>query len=106
VAPHDGRRLQHVVLDAPGVGRIGLAISLPDPLPKRPLSIVMVVGGLATGERNIRHIPGGGDNAIVGYDWPIPTRRPLSQAAGLFVSPATLTFGPAFIGRVPVGNRS
>jgi hypothetical protein len=106
VEPHDGRRLQHVVLDAPGVGRIGLAISLPDPLPKRPLSIVMVVGGLATGERNIRHIPGGGDNAIVGYDWPIPTRRPLSQAAGLFVSPATLTFGPAFIGRVPVGNRS
>jgi hypothetical protein len=32
--------------------------------------------------------------------------RPLSQAAGLFVSPATLTFGPAFIGQVPVGNIS
>jgi hypothetical protein len=76
VEPHDGRRLQHVVLDAPGVGRIGLAISLPDPLPKRPLPIVMVVGGLATGERNIRQVPGGGDNAIVGYDWPVPTRRP------------------------------
>ena len=72
----NGRMLHHVVLDAPGVGRIGLAISLPDPLPKRPLPIVMVVGGLATGESNIRHIPGGGDNAIVGYDWPIPTRLP------------------------------
>ena len=74
--PREGRTLQHVVLDAPGVGRIGLAISLPDPLPKQPLPIVMVLGGLATGERNIRHIPGGGDNAIVGYDWPIPTRLP------------------------------
>jgi hypothetical protein len=70
--PRDGRFLQHVVLDAPGVGPIGLAISLPNPLPKRPLPIVMVLGGLATGERNIRHIPGGGDNAIVGYDWPVP----------------------------------
>jgi hypothetical protein len=74
--PRNGRTLQHVVLHAPGVGRIGLAISLPDPLPKRPLPVVMVLGGLATGERNIRHIPGGGDNAIVGYDWPIPTRMP------------------------------
>jgi pimeloyl-ACP methyl ester carboxylesterase len=74
--PRDGRTLQHVVLDAPGVGRVGLAISLPDPLPKRPLPIIMVLGGLATGERNIRHIPGGGDNAIVGYDWPVPTPRP------------------------------
>ena len=58
-APLDGRTLQHVVLEAPMIGRIGLAISLPDPLPERPLPIVMVVGGLATGERNIRHIPGG-----------------------------------------------
>jgi hypothetical protein len=74
--PRNGRTLQHVVLDAPGVGRIGLAISLPDPLPRRPLPIVMVLGGLATGESNIRHIPGGGDNAIVGYDWPIPTALP------------------------------
>src|SRR6266851_9772589 len=75
-APRNGRMLQHVVLEAPGVGRIGLAISLPDPLPKRPLPIVMVLGGLATGERNISHVPNGGDNAIVGYDWPIPTALP------------------------------
>jgi hypothetical protein len=78
--PRNGRTLQHVVLDAPGVGPIGLAISLPDPLPKRPLPIILVLGGLATGERNIRHISGGGDNAIVGYDWPIPT--PLPQGWG------------------------
>jgi hypothetical protein len=74
--PRNGRMLQHVVLDAPNVGRIGLAISLPDPLPNRRLPILMVLGGLATGERNIRNIPGGGDNAIVGYDWPIPTALP------------------------------
>jgi hypothetical protein len=85
----NGRALQHVVLEAPGVGRIGLAISLPDPLPPRPLPIVMVLGGLATGERNIRHVPGGGDNAIVGYDWPIPTALPqgwdfVSEAPDLY----------------------
>ncbi len=74
--PRNGRMLQHVVLDAPGVGRIGLAVSLPDPLPKRPLPIVMVLGGLATGESNIRNVRGGGDNAIVGYDWPMPTALP------------------------------
>jgi len=85
----NGRMLQHVVLEAPGVGRIGLVISLPDPLPKQPLPIVMVLGGLATGERNIRHVPGGGDNAIVGYDWPIPTALPqgwdfVSEAPDLY----------------------
>lgn len=87
--PRNGRTLQHVVLDAGGLGRIGLAISLPDPLPKRPLPIVMVLGGLATGERNIRHVTGGGDNAIVGYDWPVPTPLPqgwdlLRQAPNLY----------------------
>jgi hypothetical protein len=84
------------VLDAPGVGQIGLAISLPNPLPKRPLPIVMVLGGLATGERNIRNIPDGGDNAIVGYDWPVPTRLP--QGWG-FVRDAADLYGLAL--RVP-----
>jgi len=61
-----------------GVARrrpIGLAISLPDPLAKRPLPIVMVLAP-STGESNIRHVAGSGDNAIVGYDWPIPTALP------------------------------
>jgi surfactin synthase thioesterase subunit len=89
VEPRNGRMLQHVVLESPGVGRIGLAISLPNPLPKRPLPIVMVLGGLASGESNIRHISGGGDNAIVGYDWPIPTALPrgwdlVREAADLY----------------------
>jgi pimeloyl-ACP methyl ester carboxylesterase len=70
------RTLQHLVLEAPGIGRLGLAISLPEPLPAGKLPLVLVLGGLATGENNIRHIPHGGANAIVGYDWPIPTRLP------------------------------
>jgi pimeloyl-ACP methyl ester carboxylesterase len=66
-----------------------LAISLPEPRPAEKLPVVMVLGGLATGENNIRHIARGGANAIVGYDWPIPTRLPqgwelLLQAPDLY----------------------
>src|SRR5262249_6876335 len=72
----DGRTFHHVVLEAPEVGRIGLVINLPDPLPRQPLPVIVVLGGLATGEHNIRYITRPGENAIVGYDWPIPTRLP------------------------------
>src|SRR5689334_19750921 len=58
------RRLDHIVLEAPKVGRIGLAISLPEPLPAAKLPIILVLGGLATGERNIGHIPQHGENAV------------------------------------------
>jgi dienelactone hydrolase len=70
------RLLHHLVLEAPELGRIGLAISLPDPLPRHKLPVIIVLGGLATGENNIRHITRAGDNAVIGYDWPIPTRLP------------------------------
>src|SRR5690349_19247486 len=65
VEPRGPRALHHIVLEAPGVGRIGLAASLPDPLPRERLPVVVVLGGLASGERNIRAIPGGGANAVV-----------------------------------------
>jgi hypothetical protein len=72
---HDGGRLlQHVTLSVVPFGPIGFTISLPDPLPSRKLPVVMVLGGLGTGEHNIRAIADGGENAIVGYDWPLPER--------------------------------
>lgn len=71
-----GRLMEHVTLGDARLGPIGLAISLPDPLPERPLPVVMVLGGLGTGEHNIRAITEGGDNAIIGYDWPLPDRFP------------------------------
>ena len=70
----DGRRIEHVVLHDPKRGDIGLVISLPEPLPAKPLPILFVLGGLGTGESNIRYLADAGDNAIVGYDWPIPVR--------------------------------
>jgi hypothetical protein len=75
-----GRRLEHVRLDAQGLGQIGIIVSLPEPLPDRKLPLVVVLGGLATGEHNIRHITAIGENAVIGYDWPIKTDMPTGLA--------------------------
>jgi hypothetical protein len=66
--------IQHFILHTDGIGDIGITVSLPEPLPRFKLPIVMVLGGLGTGEQNIRNVPDAGDNAIVGYDWPMPVR--------------------------------
>jgi len=68
------RRVEHVVLHNATVGDIGIFVSLPDPLPDKKLPIVIVLGGLGTGESNIRYLAEAGDNAIIGYDWPMPVR--------------------------------
>jgi len=80
-----GRRLEHVRLDAQGLGQIGIIVSLPEPLPDRKLPLVVVLGGLATGEHNIRHITAIGENAVIGYDWPIKTYMPTGLALLRFV---------------------
>jgi len=69
-----GRRLEHVVLHDGTRGDIGISVSLPDPLPTGKLPILVVLGGLGTGESNIRYLTDPGDVAIVGYDWPMPVR--------------------------------
>ncbi len=71
-----GRQVQHVTLSDQPLGHIGFTVSLPDPLPAGRLPVVMVLGGLGTGEHNIRAIADGGENAIIGYDWPLPERLP------------------------------
>jgi hypothetical protein len=71
-----GRRLQHITLAGGDLGDIGIIISLPDPLPVKKLPILIVLGGLGTGENNIRTIDNPSDNAIVGYDWPMPVDFP------------------------------
>ncbi|HEX2114962.1 MAG TPA: hypothetical protein VHM01_11205 [Alphaproteobacteria bacterium] len=71
-----GRRLEHVRLDARGLGRIRIVVSLPEPPPNRKLPVVVVLGGLATGERSVHHIPDIGENVVIGYEWPIPARMP------------------------------
>ena len=68
----NGRMIEHVVLHSVELGNIGFAINLPDPMPQRKMPILVVLGGLGTGENNIRYLTDCGNNAIIGYDWPVP----------------------------------
>lgn len=72
-----GRKIEHITFSAGVLGTIGIVVSLPDPLPAGKLPIVIVLGGLGTGENNIRFITDAGNNAIVGYDWPVPVYFPV-----------------------------
>lgn len=69
-----GRHLQHVILHNPSLGDIGFTLSLPDPLPPKKIPLLFVLGGLGTGANNIRYIGEAGNNAIIGYDWPMPVQ--------------------------------
>jgi hypothetical protein len=77
----DARRRIHVVLPSERLGDIGLAISFPDPLPPRKLPVLVVLGGLGTGEKNIDYLKDMGNNVLVGYDWPLPGSIPTKTIA-------------------------
>ena len=62
-----------------GLGPVGLTVSLPAPLPVRPLRILVVLGGANTGRKNLRQVPTAGANILVGYDWPLPRKLPKGQ---------------------------
>jgi hypothetical protein len=66
------RKIQHFILHTKELGDIGVIVSLPEPLPRYKLPVLVVLGGLGSGEDNIRYVPDAGDNAVVGYDWPMP----------------------------------
>lgn len=81
-----GRVFEHVTLSDTRLESIGFTVSLPDPLPGRKLPLIMVLGGLGTGEHNIRAIHDAGDNIVVGYDWPFaraPRTSDLLRLPGL-----------------------
>jgi dienelactone hydrolase len=75
-----GRTLLHVTLEDVSVGRVRFVVSLPDPVPRAPVPLVVVLGGLRGGSDSIREISriagDPGPNAFVGYDWPLPRRLP------------------------------
>ena len=89
----DGRLTQRVTINDPVLGRIGFVVSLPDPLPDRALPVVVMLGGLGTGLETIRHLPSMGENAVIGYDWPIPRKAP--EGVGLLWE-ATALYQQAF----------
>jgi hypothetical protein len=76
IAAAPGRTVEHVTLLDPVLGSIGFTLSLPDPLPARKLPLVVVLGGLGTGEHNLSAIESPGPNAVAAYDWPLPTALP------------------------------
>ncbi len=84
----DGRLIQEYTIEDSALGVIGLVVSLPTPLPDRPLPILVLLGGLGTGLKNIRYMPPAGDNVVVAYDWPIP--RKLPKGLDLFWQAPTL----------------
>jgi hypothetical protein len=77
----DGRSSAHVTLTAKDLGDIGIVVNLPEPLPAKKLPVVFVLGGLGTGQNNIRYVTNPGANVVIGYDWPIPV--PFPQAKDL-----------------------
>jgi len=90
-----GRRITHVTLAGGALGDIGFVVSLPDPLPAKKIPVLVVLGGLGTGESNIRTIKNIGANAVIGYDWLIPVRFPqgtdfLRQAPELYRDTMTI----------------
>jgi hypothetical protein len=74
VTMREGRKVEHFILRTSELGDIGVVVSLPEPLPRYGLPIVLVLGGFGTGEETISSLPDPGDNALVGYDWPMPVR--------------------------------
>ena len=91
----DHRHFEYITLHGKLLGDISFSLSRPDPLPSKKLPVVLVLGGLVTGADSIRYIKDAGDNAIVGYAWPIPVRlRGISafmlQAPGLYHNVMTI----------------
>ncbi|MDX2027600.1 MAG: hypothetical protein SFW62_03075 [Alphaproteobacteria bacterium] len=89
MATAPGRRMEHIVLRSARLGEIGFTINLPDPLPPGKLPIILVMGGLGSGAENTSYITRMGNNAVIGYDWPMPIWLPdgpdlLAAAPGLY----------------------
>jgi hypothetical protein len=83
-----GRVVRRLALDAGPLGRVRLAVSLPDPMPRERLPVLFVMGGLRTGENAIRHVERPGANALVAFGYPID--RGAGRGFGLALNAARL----------------
>jgi hypothetical protein len=91
----DHRHFERITLQGNTLGNITFILSLPDPLPPKKIPLILVMGGLVTGEDSIRFIKDAGENAIVGYAWPVPIRLHgvsdfMLQAPGLYHNVMTI----------------
>jgi hypothetical protein len=100
----------HLRLGTRALGPIGLVIDRPSPSIGDRLPVIIVLGGLATGARNIDWIEGIGENAVIGYDWPIPTAMPQGLALlgampelyeGVLATPAQVATAITWVAQQP-----
>ncbi|MDP9128501.1 MAG: hypothetical protein M3N08_09620, partial [Pseudomonadota bacterium] len=76
LAPIAKHHIEHITLFGDELGSIGIAISIPDPVPRQRLPVIMILGGLDTAEHTLANVPNPGNNIIVSYDWPMPLHPP------------------------------
>lgn len=73
----NGRTLRWITLDAGRAGSTRFILSTPNPLPTDgPLPLLIVLGGLAEAEENLRYLPPVGNNAVLVFQWPFPAYYP------------------------------
>ena len=60
--------------------RIQITVSLPAHVPARPMPVLILLGGLRTGQNSVKNVPQPGDNVIIGYEYPIEKKIDHSPA--------------------------
>ncbi|MAF96357.1 MAG: hypothetical protein CMM60_11470 [Rhodospirillaceae bacterium] len=69
-----GRRVKNIRFDAGMAGDIRISVSLPKELSGKQLPVFVLLGGLRTGRANVFYIDTPGDNALLGFEYPLPKK--------------------------------
>jgi hypothetical protein len=70
-ADGEPREVRRLLLRSALLGEVGVAVSLPTPMPDAPMPVLVLLGGHRTGRDSIAYVPRPGRNVLVGYDYPI-----------------------------------
>ena len=70
------RQIEHVTLHGNKLCDIGFVVNLPADTAIKQMPVIIVLGGLVNGQKNISYITKPGNNIIISYDWPIPVPLP------------------------------
>ncbi len=70
-APSGMRHYRKLVFASAEGEKVQITVSLPAHAPARPMPVLILLGGLRTGQNNVKYVPQPGDNVIIGYEYPI-----------------------------------
>ncbi len=76
----DVRQYRKLVFASTEGERVRITVNLPAHGPARPLPVLILLGGLRTGQNNVKYVPQPGDNVIIGYEYPIEKKIRLGPA--------------------------